>query len=109
MSRLEDTMQPTLRESRATTMPTLLLRVRRIRLPKSPSRSACSPSQSHIHFHPQLHVPLLKCRTLLPSRVPPPPQSPFIVLAPRQSSHFHLRLRLHCPSLACPALTSGIR
>src|SRR6266568_4575025 len=43
MSRLEDTMQPTPRENRETTTPTLSRRARPTRLPKSPSRSAPPP------------------------------------------------------------------
>src|SRR5205807_5961116 len=82
MSRLEDTMRPTLPESLVTTTRTLLQRVRRIKPPRSPSRSACSPSQSHMRLPRHLHVPLLKCRILLQSPVQLLHHRPFNVLVP---------------------------
>src|SRR5438309_2367759 len=69
MSRLEDTMRLMLRENLVTTTRTLLQRVRRIKPPRSPSRSACSPNQSHIQLPRLLRVPLHKYRILLPSHV----------------------------------------
>ncbi len=84
MSRLEDTMQPTPRENRETTTPTLSRRARPTRLPKSPSRSACSHNPSHIRLPCHLRVPLLKYRILPPSHVQLLHHRPFNVLVPRQ-------------------------
>src|SRR2546429_3340277 len=69
MSRSEGTMRLTLLESLVTTMPTSLRRVRPTRLPRSPSRSACSRNPSHIRLPRHLRVPLLKYRILLLSHV----------------------------------------
>src|SRR5438552_18891783 len=109
MSRLEDTMRLTLRENLVTTTRTLLQRVRRIKPPRSPSRSACSPNQSHIHLPRHLRVPLLKYPILLPSHVQLLHHRPSNALVPRQYSRFLLRLRLPCRRLACRASTSAIR
>src|SRR5205807_402505 len=106
---LEDTTQLTPREKPVTTMPTLLLPVRRTRLPKSPSRSACSPSQSHIRLHRQPRVPLLKCRIPLPPSVQLLPQCQFSVPVLRRLSRFLLRYRLLCLRPVSRASTSGIR